>query len=240
MALVDLGDDTTYTWERQYSTAEKLHFSLLGILNERDQLPKNSQAYARLSFQLRNSLGQLHGEIQSLKAHLERLSQNKQLTAREKERRNLLLEDLLSKHRQLQNSLNSSILDNHHSLGKISSGVVVSSNPVIPTMADEHIPHRELKQIQSQILADQDRGLEELSRIIGRQRQIAQTIGDEVESQNDLIENIADNVDRTRDRMAQQTSHIAVVDRKDRTFGYWMVILLLFVAIVVVASIPKH
>jgi hypothetical protein len=31
---------------------------------------------------------------------------------------------------------------------------------------------------------DQDRGLDELSRIIGRQRQIAQTIGDEVESQN--------------------------------------------------------
>lgn len=78
----------------------------------------------------------------------------------------------------------------------------------------------------------------------------------------DLIENIADNVDRTRDRMAQQTSQITVVDRKDRTFGihqwsdsiknqnglifvhlytgYWMVILLLFVAIVVVASIPKY
>lgn len=34
-----------------------------------------------------------------------------------------------------------------------------------------------------------------------------------------LIENIADNVDRTRDRMSQQTSHITVVGRKDRTFG---------------------
>lgn len=37
------------------------------------------------------------------------------------------------------------------------------------------------------ILLDQDRGLEELSRIIGRQRQIAQTIGDEVESQNGIL-----------------------------------------------------
>ena len=78
-----------------------------------------------------------------------------------------------------------------------------------------------------------------------------------------MIDNIADNVDRTRDRMSQQTSHISIVDRKDRTCGmeikncylfhihivstnlfypkgYWMVILLLFVAIVVVASIPKH
>nr|CAH0107636.1 unnamed protein product [Daphnia galeata] len=236
MALVDLGNDT-HAWEKEFSSAEKLHFSLLGILNERDHLPKHSQAHARLSFQLRNSLNQLYSEIQSLKGHLEHLSQNKQLTAREKERRGLLLEDLLSKHKQLQNSVNSSLVDKNHSLDNFSSAA--SSNPSTVAMAGEHIPHRELKQIQVQILADQDRGLEELSRIIGRQRQIAQTIGDEVESQNDLIENIADNVDRTRDRMAQQTSTITLVDRKDRTFGYWMIILLLFVAIVVVASIPK-
>ena len=91
------------------------------------------------------------------------------------------------------------------------------------------------------IVADQDRGLEELSKIIGRQRQMAQAIGDEVESQNgsrwrktnnrlnsslmvgkfilELIENIADNVDRTRDRMNQQTASITLVDRKDRTCG---------------------
>jgi uncharacterized protein involved in exopolysaccharide biosynthesis len=50
-------------------------------LNERDHLPKHSQAHARLSFQLRNSLNQLYSEIQSLKGHLERLSQNKQLYA---------------------------------------------------------------------------------------------------------------------------------------------------------------
>lgn len=67
------------TREKEFSSAEKLHFSLLGILNERDHLPKHSQAHARLSFQLRNSLNQLYSEIQSLKGHLERLSQNKQL-----------------------------------------------------------------------------------------------------------------------------------------------------------------
>lgn len=34
---------------------------------------------------------------------------------------------------------------------------------------------------------EQDRGLEELSKIIGRQRQMAQAIGEEVESQNGII-----------------------------------------------------
>lgn len=65
--------------EKDYSSAEKLHFSLLGILNERENQPKNSQAYGRLSFQLRQSLNQLYSEIQSLKVHLEQLSNNKQL-----------------------------------------------------------------------------------------------------------------------------------------------------------------
>lgn len=68
-------------------------------------------------------------------------------------------------------------------------------------------------------LLEQDRGLEELSRIIGRQRQIAQTIGEEVESQNVLIDNIGEGVDRTLDRMARQTTQITVIDRKDRTWG---------------------
>ena len=37
------------------------------------------------------------------------------------------------------------------------------------------------------MLIEQDRGLEELSKIIGRQRQMAQAIGEEVESQNGTI-----------------------------------------------------
>jgi len=78
-----------------------------------------------------------------------------------------------------------------------------------------------------------------LSKIIGRQRQMAQAIGEEVESQNDLIDNITDHVDRTRDRMTHQTNRIALIDRKDKTWGYWFVILFLLVAIVVVAIIPK-
>jgi len=51
----------------------------MGILAERDQLPKNSQAYGKLSYQLRQNQNQLLSEIQSLKAHLERLSDRKRL-----------------------------------------------------------------------------------------------------------------------------------------------------------------
>ena len=65
--------------EKEFESANKLHIDLLGILGERDQLPKNSQAYGKLSYQLRQNQNQLLSETQSLKAHLERLSDRKQL-----------------------------------------------------------------------------------------------------------------------------------------------------------------
>lgn len=220
--------------EKEFEAAEKLHFSILGLLNERDNFPSSSKGYSKLSVQLRQSLNQLYSQIQNLRAHLSQQSAS-HLTVREKERRSLQVEDIFNKYRKLQDSVNSSIAIKNQLIGGQNSEM----NPSVSTMDNEHIPHRELRQMQTQVMDQQDRGLEELSKIIGRQRQMAQAIGEEVESQNDLIDNIADNVDRTRDRLAQQTTQITLTDRKDRTCGYWIVILSLFVAIVIVAAIPK-
>lgn len=45
----------------------------------------------------------------------------------------------------------------------------------------------ELRQQQSQLLDDQDAGLDNLSKILSRQKQLAIRIGDEVETQNGII-----------------------------------------------------
>lgn len=238
MALVDIESDT-YTWEKEYESADKLHFYLVGILAERDQLPKNSQAYGKLSYQLRQSQNQLSSEIQSLKAHLEKLSDRKQLTAREKERRSLLIEDLISKHRQIQETVTSSSTATRNDLLSGHHVYAASQVPSTSSGMDDYVQPKEMKQIQAKVIAEQDKGLETLSEIIRRQKQMAYAIGDEVESQNDLIDNIADHVDFTRDQMARQTNQINLVERKDRTCGYWVVIISLFVAIVILASIPK-
>lgn len=50
--------------------------------------------------------------------------------------------------------------------------------------ADEPYTVEKLRQKQTQILNDQDEGLENLSKIISRQKQLAIRIGDEVEIQN--------------------------------------------------------
>jgi len=95
----------------------------------------------------------------------------------------------------------------------------------------------QLKQHQYQIIKDQDRGLEALSEVISRQKHIAQTIGSEVDYQNELIEDITDHVDRTRDRLIGETTRVRTIDRKDATCGYWIVIIILLVIIIVLASL---
>lgn len=65
--------------EKEYESAQKLHFSLLSFVNERENHPKNSQPYNKLSSQLHQGLNQLSSEIKSLKAHLEKLGEHRKM-----------------------------------------------------------------------------------------------------------------------------------------------------------------
>jgi len=94
-----------------------------------------------------------------------------------------------------------------------------------------------IKQSQEDALAQQDAGLDMLHTIIVRQKGMAQQIGNEVNSQNELIDDIGDRMDGTNARLLDTTQNVRVVDRKDKTCGYWIVIIILFIAIVVVAVI---
>ncbi|CAB3361842.1 Hypothetical predicted protein [Cloeon dipterum] len=81
---------------------------------------------------------------------------------------------------------------------------------------------------------EQDRGLDALSKIVSRQKQIAETIDGELGNQNEILDDIAVRVDTTDENILTETRHVAVVDRKDSTCGYWTVIILLLIAIVCV------
>lgn len=51
----------------------------------------------------------------------------------------------------------------------------------------------------------------------------------------EIIDDLAVDMERTDARVNSETRHVGVVVRKDSTWGYWLTIILLFVAIVVVA-----
>ena len=111
-----------------------------------------------------------------------------------------------------------------------------------------------LRSDQERALAEQDEGLDLLADVIRRQRgdggvlfvlfllfdMIAEGMGQdifrEVTQQNDLIDDIDDRVENVNQRLLDTTNNVRVVSKKDRTCGYWVIILLLAIAIIAVLA----
>lgn len=88
---------------------------------------------------------------------------------------------------------------------------------------------------QKQIIKEQDNSLDNLSKTIGRQKDIALRIGSEVERQNDILDNIGDQLESTSIRMGSTTQGVEEITRKEGSaLSYWLIIISLFIAIIVV------
>lgn len=69
------------------------------------------------------------------------------------------------------------------------------------TETTESLDNKELLQQQQQVHKDQDQEVEQLRKIIARQREIGETIGREVEEQNEMLDRFNDEVDASSDKM---------------------------------------
>ena len=74
----------------------------------------------------------------------------------------------------------------------------------------------------------------DLADIIRRQKGIGQDIFRDVTQQNDLIDEIDDRAEDVNQRLLSTTNSVLVVSKKERIGGYWVVILLQFIAIIAV------
>ena len=83
-------------------------------------------------------------------------------------------------------------------------------------------------------------GLDALAEVLARQKTIGLTIGDEVETQNEMLDDIHDNVESVRGRVARETRNVERVDRKDKTWWLWLIMVLLLLAIVIIIAVPYH
>ena len=64
-------------------------------------------------------------------------------------------------------------------------------------------------------------------------------IGDELDDQNDMLEELGDGMDHTQRRLTRETQHVVHVTEKAKAGGMFCCIVLLIVAIIVVAAVPK-
>ncbi|XP_032695910.1 syntaxin-8 isoform X3 [Lontra canadensis] len=77
----------------------------------------------------------------------------------------------------------------------------------------------ELRQQQQKIIQEQDAGLDALSSIISRQKQMGKEIGNELDEQNEIIDDLANLVENTDGKLRTETRRVTMVDRKSASCG---------------------
>ncbi|XP_044736301.1 syntaxin-8 [Chrysoperla carnea] len=255
MALINFDNDLD-PWILEHDTCERLQRDIMEQLNSRSKERRTSDQFARLSASVRLGLKQYSGQIEQLKQKNDKASMYRTITSEEYERRTRQIELLQSKFVYMNSLFNEQHKDqsklseersnlfgdttaskNVRDLGTVDWGtgeedtsIATASNAQIYSVAD-------IKRTQQQLLEEQNKGLDHLSEIISRQKNIAETIHTEVGLQNEIIDDLADNMDRTHNRIRTETQNIRIIDRKDSTWGYWLIIISLFFCIVIVEII---
>jgi len=241
-------------WQTGFDAAERHHRSVLAEIGDRSRLTRSSIAYSQATQRVRSMVSQLGTEVQGLKTAL--ANSSVRLTNHELNRRRDQLESLTRKYHAAKDQVSeptSGLASRNKLLEDLgtsgwgatpSEGFSVigeSSKKTLPvrtgvreTERSLGVETRQVKEEQQRLLDEQDAGLDVLADIIRRQKGMGQDIFNEVTQQNDLIDEIDDRVENVNQRLIDTTSSVRVVSKKDRTCGYWIVILLLAIAIIVV------
>ncbi|XP_033209690.1 syntaxin-8 [Belonocnema kinseyi] len=245
MALINFeGNDP---WLLEYDACERLFREIMEQLTLRDREPRTSQTFAHLSANIRIRMKKYSGEVRQLKIKVEEASRQRNITAEEAERRTRQVEQLQSKDVQIQRLFDS----RRNEMASSRAGLMAPSSSAFADIGttswgidddddqplDIQVSVTDLKSEQKRLLEEQEQGLEELSKVISRQKQIAHTIHSEVDLHNEIIDDLADHVDRTDERLIQGTRSVQSISEKDRTWGYWIIIIILLISIVVVSLI---
>ena len=191
---------------------------------------------------VRIKLKQFSSQLKQLDSKLNFTSN---LTREEVERRKRQIEALQSKLIQLERQFTTSIDDDEE---LITRSKLFDTGPVKlfddddddsdePAIIRPESSVRDIRAEQQRLLEHQEQGLEALSKVISRQKDIAYKINEEVDLHNDILDDLGSTIDRTDTRVNVETQNIGTVIQKESTWGYWTVIIALFVAICVVALV---
>uniref|UniRef100_T1IN13 t-SNARE coiled-coil homology domain-containing protein n=1 Tax=Strigamia maritima TaxID=126957 RepID=T1IN13_STRMM len=229
-------------WILDYENCEKTYREVLEKINQRDGQSRVSQGYAQVSSAIRLQLKKFETDLIQLRQILIQSSSSSYITELEIRRRETMLDNLEKKHTQLQAAFANRVttLQNDRSalLNKDFSPSSATKKLEHETDDTRYMTVDEIKNRHAAVLEEQDRGLDALSQVIARQKNVGYDIANEIDIHNDIIDDITDHVDRTRERLIKETGHVKIVHRKSGSCWLWTIILLLIIAIVLVSTIP--
>ncbi|XP_060700516.1 syntaxin-8 isoform X2 [Hemiscyllium ocellatum] len=248
----------------KYDSTCQLAQEIAESIHERNRQKRTGGNPSKLNVTIRTSLQRLQEQISQLKDSLLRSLSTRQITQFEADRRQNLVDDLLTRERQLQTSFKNDGTEPNVMRSSLMSGDQ-GTGPINPWLMEESeetkdLDFHEIKHQQQRIIQEQDAGLEALVTVIARQKQMGQDIGNELDEQNgpvvatlqfsercpdclrlpqnEIIDDLTHLVDKTDSRIQRETRHVKLVDKKSASCGMLVVIVLLLIAIVVVGVWP--
>ncbi|XP_078427069.1 syntaxin-8 isoform X2 [Cetorhinus maximus] len=192
-------------------------------IHERNRQKRTGGNSPKLNATIRTSLQRLEEQISQLKDSLLRSLSTRQITQFEADRRQNLMDDLLTRERQLQTSfkndgtepglMRSSLMIGDQRTGHVNPWLVEESEET------KGLDFSEIKHQQQRIIQEQDAGLNALATVIARQKQMGQDIGNELDEQNEIIDDLTHLVDKTDSRIQNEARRVKLVDKKSASCG---------------------
>ncbi|XP_053816485.1 syntaxin-8 isoform X2 [Vidua chalybeata] len=177
-------------WLPLLAAARQLAQDIAEKLQERSRCQRSGESSAKVNVAIRSSLQSLREKIEQLREQLLRAVSTRQITQLEGDRRQNLVDELLTRHRQLEASYRNEGPEADVSRSSLMAGGAKRgvTNPWLLEEPEETrgLGFDELRQQQRRIIEEQDAGLDALSSIISRQKQMGQEIGNELDEQNGL------------------------------------------------------
>jgi hypothetical protein len=228
------------SWLSEYDSAVQLGARVGAKIRERDEQEKGSLHRNKLDSSVDQMIADYGKRLQNLKASLHKHSSTRKITELEYERRKGMLQELTEKYQQLEKAKYRGWAPSYQSV----DGVTGSEWSGGPGSGGPGVGHRmtadEVRMQQQVIIAEQDRGLDQLSHALRRQREVGLAIQDEVVEQNVLIDDIHDGTQLADMKVRTQTRRVEAVRRKDSckcTCLLWTTIIVLFILILVVVFV---
>ncbi|XP_068178609.1 syntaxin-8 [Antennarius striatus] len=232
-------------WLQNYDATCRLAQEIAENIHERNRQQRTGGNPAKINMTLRASLQKLKQSIGHLKESLLRASSTRHVMQSEADRRQNLIDDLLTREKQLNATFKGDIMEPGPSRSALltegaGGGPGVATNPWLINETEETrgLSFGEIKNQQQQIIEAQDAGLDALAAVISRQKVMGQDIGNELDEQNEIIDDLAHLVDKTDSRIRNETRRVKLVETKSASCCMMVVIVLLLIAIVVVAVWP--
>ncbi|KAF7249173.1 Syntaxin-8, partial [Varanus komodoensis] len=175
-------------WLSLYDSACHTAQELAEKIQERNRYQRNGESTAKLNVTAKSLLQNLKEKTDRLKDLLLHSVSTRQITQLEGDRRQNLVDNLLTRHQQLQASFKNEgiepdVIRSSLMAGGIGRGV---TNPWLVEEPEETrgLSFHDIQKQQQSIIEEQDAGLDALSSILARQKQMGQEIGNELEEQN--------------------------------------------------------